>query len=74
MAQRMSFSLACLAQACGFSEQPKGRKARPAAENDDVRVPFQVLLVPGFSPAPAQLPALLHGALHAGSHALARKN
>jgi len=71
MSQRMSFSLACLAQACGLDEAPKSsRKPRRSPKDEDVRVAFQVLLVPGFSPAPAQLPALLH----TESHAYARKN
>lgn len=59
MAPKMTLSLACLAQACGYSEQEPGRRSKaPARKGVEIRVPFQAVLVPGFAPAASALPSL----------------
>jgi len=58
---RMSLSLASLAQACNDQEETRIRRPQPKAierSEEDLRVNFQVLLIPGFKLSMSKLPAL----------------
>jgi hypothetical protein len=57
----MSLSLASLAKACTAPEKTKMRRPQPKAierAEEDVRVNFQALLIPGFKLSTPRLPML----------------
>ena len=61
MGTRMSLSLASLAKACSAVEETTLHRPQPKAierAEEDVRVNFQVLLIPGFKLSTPRLPTL----------------
>lgn len=61
MGMRMSLSLASLAKVCAAQEETKMRRPQPKAiepGQEDVRVNFQALLIPGFKLSTPRLPVL----------------